>query len=96
MTINELKRILLWCVGINYGILLIWFGAFFLAHDLLFRLHSHWFKLSVEAFDSLHYGCMGIYKIGILLFNLVPLVAIWLAARRNLNVQADQGDASAL
>jgi hypothetical protein len=88
MTINDLKRILLWCTGINYGILLIWFGAFCLAHDLLFQLHTRWFHLSIESFDCLHYGCMGIYKIGILLFNLVPLIAIWLSSRRISNIQS--------
>jgi hypothetical protein len=28
--------------------------------------------------DALHYGSMAVYKIGILLLNLVPLVALWL------------------
>jgi hypothetical protein len=76
VTINELKEILLWCVGINYGILLIWFGVFFLAHDWLFRIHTRWFKLSVETFDALNYAGMAMYKIGVLLLNLVPLIAL--------------------
>ena len=36
--------------------------------------------MSGEQFDVLHYGGMSIYKIGIILFNLVPLVALWIAA----------------
>ncbi|MCG6535439.1 MAG: hypothetical protein L7F78_12275 [Syntrophales bacterium LBB04] len=81
MTVNDLKEILLWCVGINYGILLIWFGVFFLAHDWLFRIHTRWFKLSVETFDVLNYAGMAMYKIGVLLLNLVPLIALWVSLK---------------
>ena len=77
MTTGNLKEVLLWSVGINYGVLLIWFAVFALAHDWLFRLHSRWFKLSAESFDGLHYGAMAIYKVGVLLLNLVPLIALY-------------------
>jgi hypothetical protein len=76
VTLNELKDILLWCVGINYAVLLVWFGVFVFAHDWLYRLHGRWFKIPTEAFDSTHYAGMAIYKIGILLFFLVPLLAL--------------------
>ncbi|MGA2081469.1 MAG: DUF6868 family protein [Holophaga sp.] len=76
MTILEIKVFLLWSVGINYGILLLWFGVFFLAHDWLFWLHTRWFRLSAENFDTLNYAGMAVYKIGIMLFNLVPLIAL--------------------
>jgi hypothetical protein len=51
MTINEIKEGLLWCVGINYALLLIWLGVFIYAHDWLYRMHTRWFRLSVETFD---------------------------------------------
>ena len=78
---SELKAILLWCIGINYGILLIWFGVFFLAHDRLFRMHTRWFKLSVETFDALNYGGMAVYKIGVLLLNVAPLIALCVVSK---------------
>jgi len=79
MTSSELKDVLLWCLGINYVVLLIWFGAFVFAHGWMYRLHTRWFKLSVETFDALHYAGMSVYKIGIILLNLVPLVALYLS-----------------
>ena len=82
MTIIELKDFLLWSLCLNYVVLVIWFGTFFLAHDWLFRLHTRWFKLSVERFDALTYAGMAIYKIGILLFNLVPLIALKLLSHQ--------------
>ena len=79
MVTNEIKGVLLWCVGINYGVMLVWFGVFVYAHDWMYRLHTRWFKLSVETFDALHYAGLSIYKIGIILLNLVPLVALYLS-----------------
>ena len=80
MTINTIKDVLLWCTGINYAILFTWFGVFTLAHDWMFEMHGRWFTLSNEAFDSIHYTCLAVYKIGILLLNLAPLIAIWLVS----------------
>lgn len=71
-------KFLIWSTVINYAILFVWFGAFVFAHGPMYRLHTRWFKLSAETFDTLHYAGMGVYKICILMFNLVPLLAIWL------------------
>jgi len=76
MSIEEIKAVLLWCVGINYVILTVWFGVFVLAHEWIYQIHTRWFKLSVQTFDAIHYAGMAIYKIGIMLFMLAPLVAI--------------------
>jgi len=79
MTVCEIKNILLWCVGLNYAVLFIWFGAFVFAHDRMYKMHLRWFSLSVEAFDAIHYAGLAVYKIGILLFFLVPLIALVVA-----------------
>jgi len=78
VTTTDIRNILAWCAGINYVILFIWFGVFVFAHDWMYRLHSRWFKLSVETFDAMHYAGLSVYKIGIILFNLVPLITLWL------------------
>lgn len=76
MTIDQLQSFLIWCAGINYAILIVWFAVFVLGHDWLYRMHSRWFKLSVEMFDALNYAGVAIYKIGIMLFVVVPLIAL--------------------
>jgi hypothetical protein len=80
VTTNAIKHVLLYCVGLNYLLLFIWSGAFIFAHDWMFRLHSRWFKLSVETFDAIHYAGLTVYKIGIILLNLVPLLALYLVS----------------
>jgi hypothetical protein len=74
-------KALLWCAVINYGILFVWFLFFVLAHDWMYLLHSRWFHLSVEQFDMLHYGGMSIFKLGIILLNVVPCIALRIARR---------------
>ena len=76
MSIAMARDALLWCALINYGLLVWWFLFFLLAHDGMYGLHSQWFHLSREQFDALHYAGMAIFKIGILLFNLVPYIAL--------------------
>ena len=78
MTIMEIKELLLWCLGLNYGLLLIWFGVFAYAHDWMYRMHSRWFTLSPQIFDAINYAGMAVFKIGIMLLNLVPLTALYL------------------
>jgi hypothetical protein len=81
MTATEIKEFLLWSVAINYAVLLVWFCAFACAHDWMYRLHTRWFKLSVETFDAIHYAGMAAHKIGVILLNLVPLVALYLSSK---------------
>ena len=80
MNLDTLRDVLLWSMVVNYGVLLIWFVAFTLAHDRIYALHHRWFSISRETFDALHYGGMAVYKIGVLLLNVAPLVALWLVS----------------
>jgi hypothetical protein len=80
MSIEATRNFLLWCTIINYGILMVWFLVFALAHNWLQSIHGRWFCLSREQFDTLHYAGIALYKLGILLFSLVPLIALWIVS----------------
>lgn len=74
-------RFLLYTLALNYSILMLWFLLIVFARDWVKRLHGQWFQLSDLTFDAIHYGGMAIYKVGIFLFNLVPLIAIYLMGK---------------
>ena len=76
MSMETAQQFLLWCMVVNYGVLLFWFLALRLAHAWIFRLHGRWFRLSQEHFDAVHYGGMAVYKIGVLLLNVAPYAAL--------------------
>lgn len=76
MNVETLTAVLGWCTLINFGLLLYWALFIIFAHDWTYRMHSRWFKLSPEKFDSLHYSLMGFFKMGVIIFNLVPYLAL--------------------
>jgi hypothetical protein len=80
MNLEVARDVFLWCAAINYGVLLCWFLFFAFAHNWMLRLHGRWFRLPVEQFDAIHYAAMAFYKLGIILFNLVPYVALLIVA----------------
>ena len=40
MSVELLRNTLLWCAVVNYGILLVWFLFFMLAHDWMYLFHG--------------------------------------------------------
>lgn len=79
MTTAQIERALLWSAGINYVVLLVWVALIVLAHDPLLRLSQKWFRVDVAKFDQIQYGAIAAYKLAIIMFNVVPYVAIRLA-----------------
>lgn len=76
MTVEVVRGFFAWCTLINMGLLVWWFLWFFLAHDWIYGLHGRWFKLSEERFDAIHYAAMAFFKISLIVFNLVPYLAL--------------------
>ena len=81
MSLEMVRKALLWCTVLNYSVLFVWWLCFLLTHDWMHGWHRQWFHLSVEQFDTLHYIGMALYKMGILLFNLVPYIALHIVGR---------------
>jgi len=76
MDIEVVRNALLWCTVINYGLLMFWFALYALPHRWMHRLWGRWFRLTTEQFDAINFAGIVLYKVGILLFNLVPYVAL--------------------
>jgi len=76
MTIEMMRAVLGWCSIINIGILLWWFFAITVLHDWVYKIHSKWFKLSPETFDTIHYTGIAFFKIAVFVFNIVPYFAL--------------------
>ncbi|MHA3102631.1 DUF6868 family protein [Acinetobacter sp. ANC 3791] len=79
MSYEAIRQVLLYATLINYAILIIWFLLFVFARQFLKRLQSSWFNLPDNTFDVIHYAGIAFYKIAIIMFNLVPWIAMTLA-----------------
>ena len=62
MTVNAIKDVLLWCVAINYFLLIIWVAIIALAHDWFYRLNAHCFKVEVAQFNAINFAGIAFYK----------------------------------
>jgi len=76
MSVELIRALLGWGAVINLGLLLWWFLFFMLAHDWTYRMHSRWFNLSAERFDTIHYAGMGLFKLSAWVFYIVPYLAL--------------------
>jgi hypothetical protein len=79
MSIAVVRNTLLWCTIMNYVLLVAWFLMYVFPHEWLYRIWRKWFRLSTEQFDALNFAGMSVYKMGIVLFNLVPYLALLIA-----------------
>lgn len=76
MGLDVLRNFFLWCTVINYLVLIVWALLILLPHQWMYRLWSKWFHLPVEQINAINFAGLAVYKLGIILFNLVPYIAL--------------------
>ena len=76
MDIETLKAFFMWCSLINGGLLAFWVGFLAFAPELVYNTQKRWFPLSRETFEVVMYGYLGLFKIFVLVFNVVPYLAL--------------------
>ncbi len=80
--LDVIAGILIRCFIGGILLLTVWFLCFVLAGDCVYQLHSRWFSIPRPAFDTLHYALMGATKISLILFFLLPWIAIRLESKK--------------
>lgn len=59
-----------------------WWCLYYLfAHEWMIRLTGAWFHLSVEQFEIVNFAGILFYKVAIILFNIVPCIALYIVGR---------------
>lgn len=71
-----LKQLLAWCIVINYAILILWFVVFMIVRGPISRLHGKMFGVEPARINEMMYLAIAIYKILIVVLNLVPYIAL--------------------
>src|SRR5262245_60148959 len=80
--LDALGKVLLRCFVLGYLLLLLWFGAYLLAGDLLYRINGPLFGLSQHEMNLMHLYGIVFVKCCVILFFLFPYVAIRLVLRK--------------
>jgi hypothetical protein len=78
MNVEVAQSFFMWCAIINYSILILWCILFVFAHAWMERLNDAVLRRKIEHFDTIQYSGIALYKIGIILFNIVPWIALTL------------------
>ena len=82
MDTQYLTRVLLKCIFLGFGLLLIWFIFILVGGNVIFEIHSKIFDITRHDFDLMNYWGMGLTKIFILVFFVIPFIAIRLTLDR--------------
>ena len=80
--VDGIAGILIRCLLGGMALLVVWFAMFVFAGDWIYQVHSRWFQIPRQTFDAIHYAGMAVTKIAIILFFLLPWIAIKLASKK--------------
>lgn len=76
MNIEQLRNALLYCTVLNFALLWLWALLYLLPHEWMYSAARRMFRLSAEQLDAISLAGIVVYKLGIVLFNLVPYLAL--------------------
>jgi len=76
MDIQTLTSFFMWCTIINVGFLIFLALIYLLAPNLAYRLQSRFIPISRETFDIVFYSFIGFFKVVVLVFFVVPWIAL--------------------
>ena len=66
--------------AVNTGLLLWWWLWLVAAHDWVYNMHTRWFRVSSEQFDTIHYAGIAFFKVLNIVFFFVPWIALHIIA----------------
>ena len=76
MDIDSIKAFFMWCTILNFALLLLSFLIYVCAADWAYRIHNKWYSISRETFNVAIYSFLGLYKVLVIVFNLIPFIAL--------------------
>ncbi len=76
MDIATARAFFMWCTILNGGLLVLSFLICAFAGDWVFRMHGKWYPIPRDAFNLAIYSLLGLGKLFVVMFNLVPYLAL--------------------
>ena len=74
MTILEIREMLGWCSLINVVLMMVSWFIMLSARAWAYGIHSKWFPITETQFNMAIYCFFGLYKVLIIVFNIVPWI----------------------
>jgi uncharacterized membrane protein YedE/YeeE len=83
--LDVIAGILIRCFLGGILLLTVWFLFFVFAGDCIYQIHSRWFAILRQDLNAIRYSLMAVTKITLILFFLIPYIAIRLVAKKREN-----------
>ena len=80
MDIQTLTSFFMWCTIINTSLFFLATLFFLFAPDLVYRIQHKFLPLPRETYNVVIYSFLGLLKIVIIVFNIVPYVSLLIVA----------------
>lgn len=78
MNLDQLTRLFMWMTIINVAVLLLSSVLAMALKGTMRRTHSRLFGIKEEEVSLVAYGYLGVYRLLVLVFNIVPYIALLL------------------
>ena len=79
MDITTTKTFFMWCMILNLGVLFLTSIVCMFFADFSFKMNNRFFGISREAFNILIPCFLGFYKVIVIVFSIVPYIALEIA-----------------
>ena len=79
MDIDTVRAFFMWCTILNGGLLVLSAVVCVFAGDWVYRMNTRWFPIPRDTFNVLVFSFIGLFKMLVLVFNLVPFFALVIA-----------------
>ena len=76
MDLETLTSFFMWCTIINVGMQIFFFVVMLTFKDTAYRMQKKFFPLTNEQLDLVMYCFLGIYKLLVTVFCIVPWIAL--------------------
>jgi cell shape-determining protein MreC len=76
MDIQTLTSFFLWCTIVNLLVYFIWVVCLVKFPDFVYNTQSRFFSISRDAFNTVTYAFLGVFKIIFLVFNVTPYITL--------------------
>ncbi|MBW8034619.1 MAG: hypothetical protein FVQ79_02870 [Planctomycetes bacterium] len=80
MDIQTLTTFFMWCTILNLGLLILTSVMCIFFADFSYRMNHRFFSISREAFNVVIISFIGLFKIFVIVFNIVPYIALLIIA----------------
>lgn len=76
MDIQTLTNFFMWCTILNLGVLILSSIMCIFFADFSYKINHRFFSISREAFNVVLVSFIGLFKIVVIVFNIIPYIAL--------------------